>query len=155
MQLPVGFISVHTDAVVFLETQEVTFGVIIKDNRGEYIAAKSGHLRCLLDAHIAEAVAIRVALSWVKERGHSKVMMYTDCQMVCKLFNGNLLDLSFAGCVINDCRELSRHFESVSVKFISRSVNKAAHVLARAARSLVRLFGILLFLLVLNNLFNE
>lgn len=62
--LPVGFVSVHTDAVVFLESQEATFGLIIHDNHGEeYVAAKSGHSRCLLAPHIAKEVAIKEALS--------------------------------------------------------------------------------------------
>ncbi|XP_031108543.1 cysteine-rich receptor-like protein kinase 10 [Ipomoea triloba] len=70
ISLPVDFVTVRfTPMLLFMDSQEVTFGAIIKHNHGVYIAAKNGHIRCLLDDHIAEAVVIKEALSWVKERG--------------------------------------------------------------------------------------
>lgn len=63
------------------------------------------------------------------------VYIFSDCQSVCNLINGAALDLSYAGCVIDECRGYRRHFELVSFKFISRSVNKLAHEVARAACS--------------------
>ncbi|XP_031107562.1 uncharacterized protein LOC116012214 [Ipomoea triloba] len=126
---------IYVDAAVFPETDQASYGVIILDNNDGFVAAKSGPIRCLNDAHLAEAIAIKEALSWAKEKGIRRLKVYSDCQAVCNLFNGTLPDFSFAGCTINECRELKRHFEFVSIQFISRSVNKPAHVLARAARS--------------------
>ncbi|XP_019169469.1 PREDICTED: uncharacterized protein LOC109165240 [Ipomoea nil] len=98
-------------------------------------AAKSGPLRCLNDPHLAEALAVKEALSWSREKGLTRIQVFTDCQVVCGFINGAFQDLSYAGCVIRDCRDLRRHFEVVSFSYISRSVNKLAHALARDARS--------------------
>ncbi|XP_031105168.1 uncharacterized protein LOC116010045 [Ipomoea triloba] len=35
---------------------------------GEFVAAKNGSLRCHKDVHLAEAMAIKEALSWAKDR---------------------------------------------------------------------------------------
>lgn len=133
--IPAGAVRVCVDAAVFSELGLAYYGVVILDRDGGFIAAKNGPLRCLNDAHLAEALAIKEALSWVKDRGFLKIVVCSDCQTVCNLINGSSVDYSYAGCVINECKNYKRHFESVSFRFISRSVNKSAHALARATRS--------------------
>ncbi|XP_019181376.1 PREDICTED: uncharacterized protein LOC109176397 [Ipomoea nil] len=117
------------------DNNEAYYGIVISDGDGVFMAAKNGKLCCLNDPHLAEAMAVKEALSWAKARGHNKIMVLSDCQMVCNLINRSMLDLSYAGCVIADCRNDQRHFEVVSFKYFPQSVNKAAHALARATRS--------------------
>ncbi|XP_019150693.1 PREDICTED: uncharacterized protein LOC109147547 [Ipomoea nil] len=133
--IPTDVMQLYVDAAVFKDTNQASFGVVMLNNIDVYVATLSGPVRCMNDVHLAEAFAIKEALSWAKARDLRKVMVKTDCQAVCNLLNGSLLDLSFAGCVINDCRELKRHFDMVSFCYVSRSVNRLAHTLARAARS--------------------
>ncbi|XP_019182382.1 PREDICTED: receptor-like protein 12 [Ipomoea nil] len=108
--------NIYVDATVFGDTDEAYFGVFVVDSNGEFVAAKNGPIRCLSDVHLAEALAVKEALSWVKELGLTK-------------------DLSYAGCVIRECRSFQRHFDLVSFHYVSRSVNRFAHALARATRS--------------------
>lgn len=65
----VHMFCVYVDATVFLESGQTSYGVVIKDNHGEYVAAKSDPVCCLNDVNLAEAIAIKEALSWVKEGG--------------------------------------------------------------------------------------
>ncbi|XP_031104996.1 uncharacterized protein LOC116009931 [Ipomoea triloba] len=105
------------------------------DYTGDFFAAKNGNFHCHNDVHLAESMAVKEALSWAKDRAWLKIRVLSDCQSVCNLINGSSLDHSYAGCVIDDCKALQRHFEVVSIGFIPRSVNKLAHAVARAASS--------------------
>ncbi|XP_019185282.1 PREDICTED: uncharacterized protein LOC109180249 [Ipomoea nil] len=93
------------------------YGIIVRDSNGGFIAARSGPIRCLKDPHLAETFAVKEALSWTLEQGWHNILLKSDC------------------CVLKYCRSLKRHFESMSIQYINRSVNKLAHVLARAASS--------------------
>ncbi|XP_019182124.1 PREDICTED: uncharacterized protein LOC109177267 [Ipomoea nil] len=128
-------VRVYVDAAVFPVTHEACFGVFLQSADGEYIAAKNGPIQCMDDIHLAEAVAVKEALSWVKEKGFMHAKVYSDCENICNLVKVSLPDCTYAGCVLEECRLLQRHFTNVSIQFISRSVNKVAHALARAARS--------------------
>ncbi|XP_019155028.1 PREDICTED: uncharacterized protein LOC109151883 [Ipomoea nil] len=130
-----GTMNIYVDATVFGDTDEAYFGVFVVDSNGEFVAVKNGPIRCLSDVHLAEALAVKEALSWVKELGLTKVIIYSDCKNVCRLLNGTSQDLSYAGCVIRECRSFQRHFDLVSFHYVSRSVNRFAHALARATRS--------------------
>ncbi|XP_031095273.1 uncharacterized protein LOC115999571 [Ipomoea triloba] len=128
-------LKVYVDAAVFPDIRRAFYGVVVNDGHGVFVAATNGHLQCLADPHLAEALAIKEALSWCKDINFARISIFSDCQIVCNLFNGSLPDHSYAGCVINECRTLKRHFEVVSLQFIQQSTNKLAHALARAARS--------------------
>ncbi|XP_019160731.1 PREDICTED: uncharacterized protein LOC109157286 [Ipomoea nil] len=128
-------VSVFVDAGIFSDTGEAYYDIFVQDGNGTFAGAKNGHVKCLNDAHLEEALAIREALSWLKDRGFNRVAVLSDCQMVCRFLNGTSQDLSYAGCVLRECRDLKRHFESVSFQFVSRSVNKVAQALTRAMRS--------------------
>ncbi|XP_019182998.1 PREDICTED: uncharacterized protein LOC109177942 [Ipomoea nil] len=77
------------------------YGVVVFDDGGRYVAAKSGLIRCLKDPHLAEAMAIKEALSWILSQGWRKVIIHSDCQMVCRFINHDLPDSSYAGNIIN------------------------------------------------------
>ncbi|XP_019168926.1 PREDICTED: uncharacterized protein LOC109164834 [Ipomoea nil] len=135
MDVAPGTMMIYVDAAVFVDLREAYVGVYMTNSAGDYVAAKNGSIRCLNDVLLVEAMAVKEALSWAKERGDNNVIIYSDCQMVCKWFDSVARDLSYAGCILEECRTLKRLFESVSIRFIPRSANKFAHTLARATRS--------------------
>lgn len=95
---------------------------MILNLNGLFLAARNGVLRCMNDVHLAEAVAVKEALSWVKDRGYTKVKLYSDFQTICCLLKRSGTDWSYVDCVIGDCKELGRHFETVSFEFVPNSV---------------------------------
>ncbi|XP_019168337.1 PREDICTED: uncharacterized protein LOC109164040 [Ipomoea nil] len=104
--VPDDAFTLLVDAAVFPNDGLASYGVVLKDSDGNYVAVKNGPIRCVQDAHLAEAIAIKEALSWAYERRLSNVVVLSDCQTACKFFNGSLLDFSSAGCVIQQCRVL-------------------------------------------------
>ncbi|XP_031101837.1 uncharacterized protein LOC116005738 [Ipomoea triloba] len=99
-----GMLKYYVDAAVFPNHDHVFYGVVILNCDGGFVAARNGFFRCMNNAHLVEAMAIKEALSWAKDRCDMKILVLSDCQMVCKFINRSVVDLSYAGCVIEDCK---------------------------------------------------
>ncbi|XP_019149843.1 PREDICTED: uncharacterized protein LOC109146643 [Ipomoea nil] len=135
IQIPVSTFIVEVDASLSQTTNSGFYGVVVLPNNSNFVAAKFGPIRCLNNPNLAEAMATKGALSWILVQGWRNVIVRSDCQMVCKLLNQDCSDYSYAGCVVKHCQNLKQHFESMSIKYVSRSVNKYAHTLARTVSS--------------------
>nr|GLL49714.1 uncharacterized protein LOC109185201 [Ipomoea trifida] len=72
-----GKFKCNVDAA--LHNDVVHYGAIIRDSEGRFVAARSGHLLCDKDPYLAEALAVKEALTWLKERELSHVILESDC----------------------------------------------------------------------------
>nr|GMC81691.1 uncharacterized protein LOC109176397 [Ipomoea batatas] len=72
-----------------------SFGAVIRTHSGLFLAAISGPLRPVNEARLAEALAIKEALSWLKSKQWQKICILTDCQQVCLSFSDSSQDLSY------------------------------------------------------------
>jgi len=68
-------VKVFVEATTFSDPEQAFFGCMVMDSDGNFLAARYGPIRCLNDAHLAEAVVVKEAFSWVKDRGYAKVMI--------------------------------------------------------------------------------
>ncbi|XP_019191685.1 PREDICTED: uncharacterized protein LOC109186206 [Ipomoea nil] len=133
---PQALYFINVDATIFAERNEGGVAAVVHDRQGTFIAGRNKTVRCLQDPHLAEAMGIKEALSCAMECGWRNLVILSDCQLVCSSLRSSALYNSYAGCVLNDCFSLKRQFDYVSFRFIYRSANKIAHVLARDASSL-------------------
>ena len=97
----------------------------------------------MINSELGEALGVREALSWIKRRQWSNVVVETDSLLVVQALRANMGMTSYFGNIIDDCKLLLRDLVSVSVYFVKRSANEAANALARsssvlAERTLVR-----------------
>jgi hypothetical protein len=79
---------------------------------------------------MAEAMAIRCALSFARGEGFENFIYATDCLSVVQRVNSPEKDRSACGSVIEDIKRLLSSFQSSSITHVYRSQNVAAHVLA-------------------------
>ncbi|XP_031127667.1 uncharacterized protein LOC116029767 [Ipomoea triloba] len=133
MPPPSGKYKCNVDAALF--ATGVAFGAVVRDSNGKFVAACGGSLLCVSDPFVAEAMAIKEALTWIKDRGMTHVILETDCLNFCNSFNSILLDLSYVGLIIKQCKLIARDIGDIVVHHVRRSANQVAHVLARAAGS--------------------
>lgn len=84
---------------------------------------------------MAEALSIKEALSWVKDKGWCKVVVESDCLNVIQAIRSKAPMGSPLGQVIQACRDMLEEFNTVSLFFVKRSANMAAHELARLSYS--------------------
>lgn len=75
-----------------------------RDSLGELLFAKSIYKQGLVDADFAEAMAIKEALSWVKELDWQGVIVESDCLVAVQAVRSKAAMASPFGCIIEQCR---------------------------------------------------
>ncbi|XP_074342618.1 uncharacterized protein LOC141680232 [Apium graveolens] len=106
-----GWIKINTDAACYMGSNKVSVGCIIRDARGSFVYARSNAIQGTFHPREAEAVGLKEELSW-GEAGNTYFHL-----------------------IVEECRDILKHFEEVLVCFVHRSANMAAHSLAQVAYS--------------------
>ncbi|XP_031101762.1 uncharacterized protein LOC116005658 [Ipomoea triloba] len=130
---PLGMVKCNIDASLLHDN--VGFGAVIRDHFGHFVAAFSGLLPCAKDPYLAETMAVKEALTWIKNRGYNNIIVESDCQSFCLNFNSACNDFYYVGLLIKQCRYIASGIGNISVRHVNRSANHVAHVLARATGS--------------------
>jgi len=123
----------NVDAAIFYDG--AGFGVVVRDHTGRFVAAHCARLGCGRDPYLAEAMAVREALSWLMANSFSNFILESDSLNFCFSFNYVSLDLSYVGLIVKQCRNIAHGIGNVSVHHVRRSANRVAHALARATGS--------------------
>lgn len=131
----VDYMKISVDAAIFTEYNASGMGLIVRDDKGELIQAKTKCTFGMLSANMAEAMAIKEALSWIKDKDWRKVVVETDCLTAVQAIRSKAPLLSPFGHVIQSCRNMLEDLNTVSLFFVKRSANMAAHELARLSYS--------------------
>ncbi|KAL6497650.1 hypothetical protein OROHE_027083 [Orobanche hederae] len=111
------------------------FGCVLRDEHGSFMAAKGIPWNGVYESSVAEAMAVREALSWVKGKGIDYVQVETDALKVVLAFQKQASYSSF-DLLLNDVKELMSCFTHIEFSFAKRSANRAGHLLARESVSL-------------------
>ncbi|XP_019163512.1 PREDICTED: uncharacterized protein LOC109159858 [Ipomoea nil] len=124
----------RVDAGYLHDTGRATVGAVLFDANGEYLAAFNAPLPTCLTPLMAEALACKEALSWLKERGEQSIELYTDCLTLQRyLATPTAAFRSYVGYAIDGCKQIATLFQFCSFNFIPRSDNYLAHALATTA----------------------
>ncbi|VFQ75807.1 unnamed protein product [Cuscuta campestris] len=116
--------------------KEVAFGCALFSPTNCFLAAINGELLCSPDPLMAEAMACREALSWIKTLDIHNVEILMDCQRVVSAISDTSFSLtSYFGSLIVECKALLVGFCSSSISFVRRELNVVAHSLARRAEA--------------------
>ncbi|KAK6128265.1 hypothetical protein DH2020_037992 [Rehmannia glutinosa] len=132
-----GELKCNVDGAIFSHEDRVGYGCVVRNFKGEFVAAKKGVLQGINDPEIVEAISFREALSWIKNRFKDVVMsVETDSLCVIQAIWGKAFSNSYFSTVIGDCINMLRELPLVSCVFVRRSVNRVAHGLAKAMDSM-------------------
>ncbi|XP_031112161.1 uncharacterized protein LOC116016138 [Ipomoea triloba] len=124
----------YFDASFNSAARKATVGAILVSSDGGFLAAFNGHLPACFSPLMAESLACKEVLSWLKDRGLASVDVYTDCYNLKQLLCSNNVDLySYVAFSINATRALMSSFTHCSVSYVPRSSNLGAHTLAASA----------------------
>ncbi|XP_019191037.1 PREDICTED: uncharacterized protein LOC109185555 [Ipomoea nil] len=116
-------------------TEGASFGAVVRNHAGDFVAARSGRIEGTVDPYMAEAIGVRETLSWLKEQHHMSIIVESDCLSFCNAFNSSSFDLSYVGLIVKQCLSIPRDIGNVSITHVRRSANCVAHELARATGS--------------------
>ncbi|KAL6561223.1 hypothetical protein OROMI_016824 [Orobanche minor] len=129
---PAGFVKCNVDAALFAEEAKVGYGLVICDEAGRFVAASNGLVVSPQDPFLAEAMALKEALSWLKEHKFEKIHVEVDCQKLWCKVRASGMDHSYFGIVVNEIKLLLNSFNSISIRHVRRTANVLAHALARS-----------------------
>ncbi|XP_019168815.1 PREDICTED: uncharacterized protein LOC109164722 [Ipomoea nil] len=133
-QATLGVLLLDSDGGYLQETGQATLGVLLLDSDGGYVSAFSGPLQGCSSPLMAEVLACKEALSWLKDRGEQNVEIFTDCLTLHHYLTTPTIVLrTYLGYAIDTCRLIASSFQSCSFYFIPRVQNHLAHALATTA----------------------
>ncbi|XP_039829099.1 uncharacterized protein LOC120690499 isoform X1 [Panicum virgatum] len=105
---------------------------VIRDHDGDFKMAFCKVMDRIKDPEMAEAMAVRCAVIFAKEKNLQHIVVASDCHNIIKKLQSQNLDRSEVGAIICDIKNLVREV-TFSFMYIRRSCNEAAHVMARLA----------------------
>lgn len=129
-----GSVKINVDAAQFTELHQCGAGMIIRDEKGGFIAARAIRYAGVFRVDEAEVIGIHEALSWIKELGFNSVELETDAKSVAEAIMEKSCDVTAFGDYVRACISLCEQFARCSVRYISRNANSTAHVIARASK---------------------
>jgi hypothetical protein len=128
---PPGVVLVNVDAALFDNLHRMAVGVVMRDHTGQCLLAASEPLVGYSSPELAETLALRRAVSLAREGGFQDVIFSSDCLSLIQRLNSKTPDRSPIGVVVADIRAQAAAFSSAKFRHVHRSINSAAHILAR------------------------
>ena len=128
---PPGEIMVNVDAALFTDRWQMAMGAVFRDHSGSCIAAASEPLLGFTSPELAEALALRRAVAIASSRSYVKVIFVSDCLSLIQRLNSEKPDRSPVGSVVMDIKLMVDGVSSATFRHVKRSLNEAAHILAR------------------------
>jgi hypothetical protein len=128
---PEDKVWMNVDAALFKSSKRMGVGIVIRNHNGECVAACSELIPDVMMPELAEALAVRRAMTLARGEAYDKIMWATDFLFVVHHINSSTLDRSFLGVVIQDIKKEAEMFSSYSFFHVPRKRNVSAHVLAR------------------------
>ncbi|XP_060961018.1 uncharacterized protein LOC133031516 [Cannabis sativa] len=127
----VHMVKINVDGAIFQNQNKFGFGCVARDTNGLLLEAISESRLGVVKPVIAETIGIKEALSWIERKQWSNVVIETDALVVVQAINSSFSMPSQFGLLVGDCRTLMSSLNNVSLKFVKRFANRAAHCLAR------------------------
>ena len=134
---PENCYKLNFDAAIFNNINSSGVGVVIRNERGEVMAALAAKGPPVHDSEEAEVLACRKALEFTMDTGFAELVLEGDNVLVMRNLEAPSLQgvlLSHLAHLYGDVRCLMSGLHVVSVSCIGRSANSAAHSLAKFAR---------------------
>ncbi|KAL8130881.1 hypothetical protein AgCh_006983 [Apium graveolens] len=89
----------------------------------------------LRSVEMVEAMAVKEALSWIKNQKWQNVIVKSDSLVVIQAIRSQVQMNSPFGEVLRNCRNMLDDQNTVSVSFLRRSANRVAHELVQHIHS--------------------
>ena len=133
---PTLVFKLNFDAAVFLDAKRTGFGAIIRNDKGEVMAAMTAGEPPVSSSEEAELLACRKAVEFAIDAGFTELVIEGDNSNVMKALSSFLTNRSLLGNVVDDVRHLVCGLQWVSFSCIRRGGNRVAHALVQHARNI-------------------
>ena len=128
--------KLNFDAALFLALNNSGFGAVIRNEKGEVMAAMAAKGPEVSSSEEAEFLACRKAIEFAIDAGFSELVIEGDNSSVMKAVSALQDDFSLIGNVVGDIHHLVRNLQWVRIECTRRGGNRVAHELAQFARNI-------------------
>ncbi|XP_031099854.1 uncharacterized protein LOC116004057 [Ipomoea triloba] len=121
----------------FLPTiRRATVGATVLSDTGAFVAAFNGLLRSCMSPLMAESLACKEVLSWLKNKGLDRVVLHIDNATLQRWLTADYNEFfSYIAFSIDASRAIMSSFSHCSISWVPRTANLGAHALASLAFS--------------------
>jgi ribonuclease HI len=123
--------KVNVDGSFHQDTHAGSVAAVIRDSKGNFLAASTTFLPSVALAAMAEAMAMREGLALANRLGCNNVIMESDSTETVEAFSGEDVWWGDSSAIFADCVDLASLIDKISFKFSPREANGVAHELAR------------------------
>ncbi|KAM6598072.1 hypothetical protein CsatA_008596 [Cannabis sativa] len=127
-------LKINVDAALYPQHNTFGYGIVARNHLGRFIEAKTSYCNGSYPAEVIEALGIKEALSWIKNKSWKNAELETDSLLCVQAIKSNQKMSSTFGIVIEECRLLLSLLQDVKLRFVKRSANRVAHAIARHSR---------------------
>jgi ribonuclease HI len=128
-------IKINTDASFSKDRMAGGTDWVVRDHQGKLLRAQGRWYENIADARIMEALAIRDGATLAAERGFTHAILESDTKEVINICNDDLQNRSEIMAICQEVVEIRRALPSLSISFVGRDANNAAHLCAKQASS--------------------
>ena len=125
--------KVNFNAALFEHLGFAGLGVLVRDGRGNVLAALSQKIALPQSVEMAEALAAKRAVQLATEMSFLRVVVEGDCKRVVQALQAQGRSFTLYRHVIEDVRRIGAMLQTCSFHHVLREGNSLAHSLARRA----------------------
>ncbi|XP_019198920.1 PREDICTED: uncharacterized protein LOC109192682 [Ipomoea nil] len=114
---------------------KAAYGVVLFPSNSVFVAACDEPLPVCSSTLMAESMACKEAMSWLKDQGVLTVDLNTNCSELRRILSSQVPILSYVCLIIDHCRTALSTFTNCTLCLVPRSANIIAHTLAYATVS--------------------
>ncbi|XP_074348244.1 uncharacterized protein LOC141687007 [Apium graveolens] len=101
-----GTVKVNVDDSIFENPESYCVSMIAHNFRGDVGELMASSRSGRIDPEMPEAIGVKEALIWAKEKSKQPVMVETDCLYVLQAIRCSSVNLSYLGRLIEECKTL-------------------------------------------------
>ncbi|XVF47134.1 hypothetical protein PTKIN_Ptkin03bG0084800 [Pterospermum kingtungense] len=91
---PTAVLKCNIDVAIFADLGAMRHGMILRDDKGEFVLAKSMMSDGIYAVKEGEAIGLFHAIRWVIDLGYDRVIFELDSKLVVDAINSTLMDVS-------------------------------------------------------------
>lgn len=127
----IGSLKINVDASVLDNADSFSVGMVIRNHQGTFIRGRTMKFNGRVQVLEAELVGILEAIRWSAEFQRHTITIESDSLCSVQAIKGRDQNQLEAGLLVDQCRDMLKSREWVSLSFVKKQANRVAHLLAR------------------------
>ncbi|XP_074324245.1 uncharacterized protein LOC141661162 [Apium graveolens] len=126
-----GSRKMNVDAAIKEGQNSFSVGLVLRDDKGQYIAGKTRHFSGSVQVVEPETISILEGMLWLEDLPTGPIIIECDSLLNVNAINKICLNFLELGHLVQHCKNIINSREGVLLVFARKHANKVAHLLAK------------------------